>query len=133
MRYAQGGGLTAEGRARREQVRLQAGELFAHGRTDQQVAQELRVTRMSANRWHRAWAVAGTAGLRSKGPACRPRLSEDQFTQLEAALERGPLAHGWPDQRWTLARVKAVIDQMFHLPYSLPGVWKVLRRGGWSC
>ena len=29
MRYADGGGLTAQGRSRREQVRLQAAEMFA--------------------------------------------------------------------------------------------------------
>jgi hypothetical protein len=50
VRHAPGDGLTAEERARRERVRLQAGELFAHGRTDQQVAEESRVTRMSASR-----------------------------------------------------------------------------------
>jgi hypothetical protein len=37
MRYAQGGGLTAEQRAKREQVRLRAAELFAHGCSDAQV------------------------------------------------------------------------------------------------
>ncbi|MER7213265.1 helix-turn-helix domain-containing protein [Streptosporangium sp. NPDC000239] len=41
-------------RARREQVRLHAAELFTCGYTDEQVARELRVTRMSANRWRRA-------------------------------------------------------------------------------
>jgi hypothetical protein len=30
MRYADGGGLTTEGRSRREQVRLQAAEMFEH-------------------------------------------------------------------------------------------------------
>ncbi|HKR49420.1 MAG TPA: hypothetical protein VJT72_07535 [Pseudonocardiaceae bacterium] len=31
MRYAQGGGLTAERRRFRERIRYQAGERFAHG------------------------------------------------------------------------------------------------------
>jgi hypothetical protein len=31
MRYSDGGGLTAKERSRREQVRLQAAELFEHG------------------------------------------------------------------------------------------------------
>jgi hypothetical protein len=30
MRYADGGGLTMQGRSRREQVRLQAAEMFEH-------------------------------------------------------------------------------------------------------
>lgn len=73
------------------------------------MAEVLRVTRMSANRWRRAWQVASPEGLGSKGPASRPRLNRDQFARLEAALERGPLAHGWRDQRWTLVRVQTVI------------------------
>ena len=38
MRYSDGGGLTASGRARREQVRLQAAAMFDHGSTPPQVA-----------------------------------------------------------------------------------------------
>ncbi len=133
MRYAQGGGLTAAQRTKRERVRLRAAELFAQGYTDAQVAKESRVTRVSANRWHRAWATGGGKALASKGPASVPWLSEAQFARLEVALNQGPAAHGWLDQRWTLARVKTVIGRMFHLSYSLAGVWKLLRRHNWSC
>ncbi|WP_317453824.1 winged helix-turn-helix domain-containing protein [Streptomyces sp. CBMA152] len=114
-------------------MRLRAAELFGQECTDRQVADEPRVTRMSANRWRRAWRAAGESGLRSKGPASRPRLGEGEFARLEAALARGPLAHGWRDQRWTLVRVQLVIARMFRVSYSGPGVWKLLRRGCWSC
>ncbi|MER5426276.1 helix-turn-helix domain-containing protein [Streptosporangium roseum] len=130
MRYAQGGGLTAEQRAKREQVRLRAADLFARGDTDAQVAKELRVSRMSANRWRRAWARGGGAALASKGPAALPLLDETRFARLEVALLRGPAAHGWDDQYWTLARIRRAIGRMFHLSYSLPGVWKLLKRHG---
>ncbi|MEU7453052.1 helix-turn-helix domain-containing protein [Streptosporangium roseum] len=66
MRYAQGGGLTAAQRTGRERVRLRAAELFARECTDAQVAKELRVTRVSANRWHRAWATGGGKAPASK-------------------------------------------------------------------
>ena len=133
MRYAQGGGLTAQDRVRREKVRLQAAELFAAGRPNVQVARELRVTRMSVSRWRRAWQKGGADALASTGPASRPRLTQAQFARLEAALERGPLAHGFADQHWTLARIKTLIGRMFHLGYTIPGVWYLLHRGGWSC
>src|SRR5919206_2738905 len=68
MRYAQGGGLTAEDCARREQVRLEAAEWIEEGATDAEVAARFRVTRMSANRWRRALAAGGRAALASKGP-----------------------------------------------------------------
>ena len=42
-------------------------------------------------------------------------------------------AHGWEDQRWTLARVKTVIGRRFHLTYTIQGVRKLLVRNGWSC
>ncbi|WP_245237979.1 helix-turn-helix domain-containing protein [Streptomyces roseochromogenus] len=53
-RYPDGGGITAEGRARRAQVRLAAADLIEAGANDREVARRFRVTRMSANRWRRA-------------------------------------------------------------------------------
>src|SRR4051812_50057556 len=69
MRYAQGGGLTAEECARREQVRLEAAEWIEEGATDREVAARFRVTRMSVNRWRRALAAGGRPALASKGPS----------------------------------------------------------------
>jgi transposase len=62
-----------------------------------------------------------------------PRLSQEQFARLERELERGPLAHGFVDQRWTLVRVKTLIGRLFGVGYTVQGVWKLLRRNGWSC
>ncbi len=61
MRYPDGGGLTAEERARREQVRLAAAELIEAGASDREVARRFRVSRMSVNRWRRALAAGGRA------------------------------------------------------------------------
>ncbi|MEU1305205.1 MULTISPECIES: helix-turn-helix domain-containing protein [Streptomyces] len=52
MRYADGGGLTAAGRRRRETVRLQAAELFKRKIEPPEVARRLRVSRKSAHQWH---------------------------------------------------------------------------------
>ncbi|WP_405877042.1 winged helix-turn-helix domain-containing protein [Streptomyces sp. NBC_00005] len=43
------------------------------------------------------------------------------------------MAHGWPDQRWTLSRVKTVIGRRFHKSYILQGVRRLLIRHGFSC
>ena len=67
MRYPDGGGLSAEERARREQVRLAAAELIEAGAGDREVARRFRVSRMSVNRWRRALAAGGRAALASKG------------------------------------------------------------------
>ncbi|WP_398983828.1 winged helix-turn-helix domain-containing protein [Streptomyces sp. AK010] len=50
----------------------------------------------------------------------------------KAPLQRGPLAHGWADQRWTLARGgdahQSHVPRLVHAP----GMWRLLRRHGWS-
>src|SRR5215469_1477451 len=63
MRYADGGGLTAEGRSRREQVRLQAAKMFAEDAGARQIAWSLRVSTKSVYQWRRASAWhQGSAG-----------------------------------------------------------------------
>ena len=91
MRYPDGGGLTAEGRARREKVRLQAAQMFDQDMDPGQIAGFLRVSTKSVYQWRRAWHGGGEAALASKGPggnACK----------LDEA--------SWPGcvPRWTSAR-----------------------------
>src|SRR5690348_7303235 len=133
MRYAQGGGLTAEGRRRREQVRLEAVERFEQRTPSAVVAAELRVSERSVRRWRAAWEAGGTAGLASRGQAARCRLDEAELAELETVLSAGPLAAGWNDQRWTLARVRDLVARRFGVQYTIPGTWYLLRRSGWSC
>ena len=134
MRYADGGGLTAEGRARREKVRLQAAEMFAQDADPVQIARSLRVSTKSVYQWRRVWRAGGQEALASKGPggsACR--LDEAQIAELRAALEAGPAAHGWAeDQRWTLARAAALAARLFGVSYTLRGMSFLLHRIGCS-
>ncbi|MFF4426326.1 winged helix-turn-helix domain-containing protein [Streptomyces sp. NPDC001549] len=80
----------------------------------------------------RRWREAGAAGARSKGSPGRPRLSDSQIASLERGLERRPLAHGWADQRWTLARVKTLAGRLFCVSYMVQGTWRLLKPHGWS-
>ena len=133
MRYADGGGLTAAERARREQVRLAAADLIEAGASDRVVAGRFRVSRMSANRWRRALAAGGRAALMSKGPGGGPcKLTPAQVGELEAVLEAGPAAWGWEDQCWTLARIAEVVRRRFGVEYTLAGLDLLLHRIGWS-
>src|SRR4051794_15135041 len=125
MRYAQGGELTAEDCARREQVRLEAAEWIEEGATDREVATRFRVTRMSANRWRHALAAGGRPALASTGPGgARCRLGAAQREELQVLLDAGPVGWGWMDQSWTLPRIAEVVRQRFGVDYTCPG---------WTC
>ncbi|WP_392957536.1 winged helix-turn-helix domain-containing protein [Streptomyces sp. LN245] len=133
MRYPDGGGLTAEERDRREQVRLAAADLIEAGASDREVARRFRVTRMSANRWRRALAAGGRQALVSKGPGgARCKLEANQLRLLESVLDAGPTAAGWSDQCWTLARIAEVVRRRFGVEYTLAGMDLLLHRIGWS-
>jgi putative transposase len=123
MRYPDGGGLSAAGRARRERVRRQAVQLFEQDMRPVQVAHQLRVSTKSAYQWRRRWRSGGEAALASKGAGgavCR--LSPAQLARLRAELDKGPAVHGWnEDQRWTLERVTTLIGRLFHVRYTLRG------------
>lgn len=132
MRYAQGGGLTAERRRFRERIRYEAGERFGRGERTAVIAKGLRVSERSVERWRRAWREGGTAALASAGPPKLPKLPDGQFAELEKELALGPAVHGWEDQRWTLAQIRALIAWKFSLDCSSAAVWRLLHRHGWS-
>ena len=114
MRYPDGGGLSAEGRARREKLRLQAAQMFQQGMKPVQVARSLRVSTKSAYQWRRRWRApgrrrrAGLHGRRRRGVPAPRRTAADPFAGRAGGA--GPAAYGWrEDQRWTLARITALI------------------------
>jgi len=69
MRYPGGGGLTVEGRARREKVRLQAARMFEQDMDSERVAKCLRVSTKSAYQWRRSGRAGGEAALASDATA----------------------------------------------------------------
>ena len=135
MRYPDGGGLSAAGRARREEVRLQAAEWFAEGVEPPEVARRLRVSSNSAYVWRRRWRAGGEAALASGGPGgavclwagrswpgCGPRWT--------AARPCG--GGGSEDQRCPLAWVTMLIARLFHVRYTLRGTSYLLHRLGYT-
>src|ERR1700746_3284251 len=127
MRYLDGGGLTAQERARREQVRLAAAELIEAGAGDQEIARRFRVSRMSVNRWRRTLAAGGREALASKGAGgAKCKLTPAQVAELEEVLDAGPAAAGYLDQCWTLARVTEQARRRFGGEYTLAGTGVLL-------
>jgi putative transposase len=134
MRYGDGGGVDQAERARRERVRQRAARLFAQGKSAVEVAGLLEVSTKSAYQWRRAWVVGGERALASKGSSGpEPKLSDEQLARLTARLQLGPAAAGYgEDQRWTLARVVALIATMFHLRVGITTAWQAMRRLGYT-
>ncbi|MFE4537828.1 winged helix-turn-helix domain-containing protein [Streptomyces scopuliridis] len=107
---------------------MEAVGMSTAGRGSTEIAKELRASVRSVQRWREA----GEDTVRFHGPASRPKLSEALFAVLMEELAKGPVAHGWPDQRWTLARIKTLIGRRFHKSMTLSGISQMLRRHGWS-
>jgi transposase len=129
---------TASGRHRdfegMQERRKRAARLFARGETQADVARQLAVSRQSVSRWHADWEREGVRALKGAGRAGRlPRLSAVQLRPIDHALRRGPRAHGFATDLWTLERVAAVIEAQTGVVYHPGHVWKLLRdKLGWT-
>ena len=134
MRYGDGGGVGQAERTRLEQVRRRAAQLFADGMPAVEVARVLEVSTKSAYQWRRAWIAGGASALVSKGASGPdPALSDEQLARLRERLDQGPAAAGYgEDQRWTLARVVALIATMFHVRVGITTAWQAMRRLGYT-
>jgi transposase len=117
-----------------ERRRRRAARLFGRGATQAEVARELRVSRQSVSRWYADWQAGGTTALKAAGRAGRmPRLTPAQLRRVERALRKGPRAHGFGTDLWTLDRVAAVIETQTGVRYHPGHVWKLLRdKLGWT-
>jgi transposase len=113
---------------------LQAAQMLEQDIDPVQVAGLLRVSAKSVCQWRREYRAGGEAALASKGPggnACK--LDDGRLCRLRAALDLGSAAYGWKeDQRWTLARVTALIARLFRVRCTLRGVSYLLHRIGFS-
>ena len=112
---------------------MRAVKMFEEKAAAADIARELRVTPRAVCRWRLAWLAEWPPGLASRGQAARCRLDRTQLAWLEDRLRAGPAAAGYGDQRWTLARIRDLITAQSGVDYTLPGVWYLLRRNGWTC
>ena len=121
-------------RRNQEQVRMQAVAMFEKGARQAEVVKALGVSRSAASKWHRAWQTGGADALAGRRNPGRPaELGCEQLRTLEQELFKGPKAHGYDTDLWTLARIGKLIHTVFGVKYHPGHVWRVLGRMGWSC
>ncbi len=127
------GRTTQKRRERLQRRREKAGEMFSGGAAQAEVAQMLKVSRVTAMRWHQAWSKRGAAGLGLAERLGRPsQLGDRDLDRIDRKLRRGAQALGYETDLWTLQRVVEVIKEMTGVHYHVGHVGRVLRRMGWS-
>lgn len=113
---------------------MEAAKLLKRGLSEAEVARQVGVHRQSVNRWARALAERGRAGLKQAGRAGRkPRLSPGELKRIETGLKQGPEALGYATSLWTARRVAHLIGETCGVTYHPGHVWRILRQLGWSC
>ena len=95
------------------------------------IARELGVSRSAVGHWARVLNTGGLRSLRRRKASGRPpKLSPEQQRKLKRLVKRGALAAGFESDRWTLARVRHLIQQKFKVVYHVNYLGRLLRKLG---
>jgi putative transposase len=117
-----------------EERRLEGGRLLKAGKLSQaEIARQLGVSRATVSDWGKTVETKGIRGLRKrKAAGSQSKLSGQQKQKLKYMLDRGALANGFPTDRWTLERVRQLIQQKFEISYHPNYLNRLLRTLGFS-
>jgi putative transposase len=121
-------------RAQLEERRLEAARLLRQGKLSQsEIATHLGVTPAAVHKWRRRLDEGGKRALRRAATPGRPcELTREQEQQLFRLLDAGAAAAGFDSERWTLPRVRQLIEREFGVSYHARSLSAFLRRRGWS-
>jgi putative transposase len=122
---------TSLSRDEMEKRRLEAVQDLVKGLTQSSVARKFGVSRTTASRWNRALQQKGVESLRKRRATGRPsRLSREQLLMIPDIFSQGPVVHGFPDNRWTTARLASVIETRFGVHYDHDHVGRLMQKLG---
>jgi transposase len=117
-----------------EERRLEGGRLLKAGKLSQaEIARQLGVSRATVSDWAKKVEVEGIRGLRrrtAKGGSSK--LTNEQKQRLKRLLDRGALANNFSTDRWTLERVRQLIQREFEVTYHRNYLNRLLRQFGFS-
>jgi transposase len=114
-----------------EKRRLEAVQDLQRGLTQSSVARKFFVSRTTASRWNRALQQKGVDALRKRRATGRPsRLSREQLELIPDIFAQGAIVHGFPNNRWTTARLAAVIETRFGVRYDHDHVGRMMQKLG---
>ena len=55
-------------------------------------------------------------------------LDDDQLRELASLLLQGASTHGWPNDLWTIKRIRKVIQKQFHFTCHPKTVWRIVKK-----
>ena len=114
-----------------ERRRLEAVQDLLRGLTQSNVARKFGVSRTTASRWNRALQQTGVESLRKRRATGRPsRHSREQLMLIPDIFTQGAIVHGFPDGRWTTARLASVIEGRFGVHYDHDHVGRLMQKLG---
>jgi len=117
-----------------ERRRRRAIELLESGVGLAETAKRVGASVTSVFRWRQAYKVGGDNALEPKPVPGRPRKLEDsEIKCLNDILLKGAREKGFPNEIWTLKRIRQVIKKEFDVEYHIGHIWKILQEIGWSC
>lgn len=114
-----------------EKRRLEAVEDLLRGLTQSSIARKFGVSRTTASRWNRALRQRGVDSLKKRRATGRPsRLTREQLQTIPVLFAQGAVVQGFPDNRWTTARLAAVIEARFGVHYDHDHVGRLMQKLG---
>jgi len=117
-----------------EARRRHALRLLDKGYSLNQVGRLLGCAPSSVQRWRDARVRGGEEALRVRFSPGRPaRLTPASKKRLSRILLKGPLAHGFRTDLWTLRRIREVILQTLGVRYHVSHVARLMHDLKWSC
>ena len=120
-------------RTQMEQRRREGAHLLRRQLSQAEVARRLDVSRATVCYWAGQLVAGGLRALRRRKPTGRPaRLTRAQKQALRRWLRRGALAAGFATDRWTMGRVRQLIEREFGVRYHVNYINRLLVTLGWS-
>lgn len=116
-----------------EERRLEGGRLLKAGKLSQaEIARQLGVSRATVSDWAEKVEAEGIRGLRKRTAEGVSKLTKEQKQRLKRLLDRGALSNGFSTDRWTLERVRQLIEREFEVTYHRNYLNRLLRQLGFS-
>lgn len=117
-----------------EQRRIGAVKLYKKGKSQYQIAKELRVSFEAVSNWVEKYEEFGMSGLKSLGKTGpKSKLTEADKRKIKAAVLKGPEVCGYATGIWTLERVAALIRKLTKKTFKTTHTWRIMVSLGFSC